>query len=402
MSTEAECISPLLLPPPTTENFKLAAAAIVAAGSTFRLTHGSSTSSSTPSSTRRPISKSDIDSMPTQNTTKADLSALDSVVIENSWQPLASAAGGGSRPTTPHSQTGVEVISNHVAMEITSLEAASSQENSHGNLVEEGLNFELFVAKYNYAGSTEIELPLKKGDQVSVLDKKESGWWQGVCRGKVGWFPASYVKPAPSGERQASEKVKPARAAMTGPQRMEEMLKSDTLEATGRNTQPFISDNIACFFFSLPPNLVLFHFLPLSPLSTIPCTEYRAVYPFSSEQKGDLQFSQGDCVFVYWAHDNGWWFGSSGSAQGWFPGTYVEVSTSNRCTYMYMYMCMYMYLLLLVNILFASPLELEALQHHLYTSQKEQLIIRELQKKLLSRSQLDCSPSLWQMKSWLL
>ena len=30
-------------------------------------------------------------------------------------------------------------------------------------------------------------------------------------------------------------------------------------------------------------------------------------------------------VLVYWAHDNGWWYGAAGSSQGWFPGSYVEV-----------------------------------------------------------------------------
>ena len=30
-------------------------------------------------------------------------------------------------------------------------------------------------------------------------------------------------------------------------------------------------------------------------------------------------------VLVYWGDENGWWFGAAGSAQGWFPESYVEV-----------------------------------------------------------------------------
>jgi hypothetical protein len=56
----------------------------------------------------------------------------------------------------------------------------------------------------------------------------------------------------------------------------------------------------------------------------VEATECRAIHTFSSGQEGDLQFVEGDSVLVYWAHSNGWWYGSSGSRQGWFPGTYVE------------------------------------------------------------------------------
>ena len=58
-------------------------------------------------------------------------------------------------------------------------------------------------------------------------------------------------------------------------------------------------------------------------------SEYRAVFSYESETQGDLQFSEGETVLVYWADENGWWFGSAGSAQGWFPGSYVEVRISD-------------------------------------------------------------------------
>lgn len=54
-------------------------------------------------------------------------------------------------------------------------------------------------------------------------------------------------------------------------------------------------------------------------------SEYRAVFAYESDTQGDLMFREGETVLVYWADDNGWWFGSAGSAQGWFPGSYVEV-----------------------------------------------------------------------------
>ena len=63
-------------------------------------------------------------------------------------------------------------------------------------------------------------------------------------------------------------------------------------------------------------------------------SEYRAVFTYKSETQGDLRFSEGEMVLVYWADENGWWFGSAGSAQGWFPGSYVEVRTATGiCTW---------------------------------------------------------------------
>ena len=38
-------------------------------------------------------------------------------------------------------------------------------------------------------------------------------------------------------------------------------------------------------------------------------------------------FNEGDTVLVYWGQDNGWWYGAIGGKQGWFPESYVEVST---------------------------------------------------------------------------
>lgn len=54
--------------------------------------------------------------------------------------------------------------------------------------------------------------------------------------------------------------------------------------------------------------------------------EYRSIFPFQSETEGDLVFAEGDTVLVYWAQDNGWWYGEVDTRQGWFPGSFVEVS----------------------------------------------------------------------------
>ena len=305
----------------SSENFSLAAAAIKAASNSFNERHLSMTrGKATPTRTRAAttLSKADINSTPAL-TAKFDVTLLDSVVIEN--QRHLSGSSGGSRPLTPREG---EPLTNHVSNE-TSQESSGSSELA--------VVLEAFLAKYNFTGGTEIELELRKGELVSVLEKTESGWWQGVSGGRVGWFPASYVKPAPAREKKVEggkvegEKVEGERGKKAeggkeaeaeggrgndGETRrygLPDNLKSEMVDATGE--------------FS--PSLI--------PHSLPPCTEYHAIHTFSSGSEGDLQFSEGDVVLVYWTHDNGWWYGFCSGRHGWFPGNYVEVNHSNFSVY---------------------------------------------------------------------
>ena len=208
------CTFVLLLP----ANFKLAAAAIVAASSSFSEHHRSLVSRSASKASRHrsatAISKTDITPV---------LTALDPAVAVESETQLSVNANSGSRSETPHNTSrGDDVITNHVGVE--SGNSQGSSDSSTGVV-----RLEPYIAKYNYAGSTDIELPLKKGEMVSVLEKASSGWWQGVCAGRVGWFPASYVKPAPLREKEEGGR----REEGSGLLRMEESMKSETVDATG-------------------------------------------------------------------------------------------------------------------------------------------------------------------------
>ena len=90
------------------------------------------------------------------------------------------------------------------------------------------LQADRYEAKYDFSGSTEIELPLKKGDIVSVIERAENGWWRGVCDGRVGWFPETYIKPLPRETHYDVPRV-------ASPPRMSEMMGegAEELEASG-------------------------------------------------------------------------------------------------------------------------------------------------------------------------
>eukprot|EP00118_Oscarella_pearsei_P024617 m.306437 g.306437 ORF g.306437 m.306437 type:complete len:214 (+) comp41233_c0_seq1:111-752(+) len=51
------------------------------------------------------------------------------------------------------------------------------------------------VALYDFQPMEDGELPLHKGDEITVTDQSDANWWKGCCHGKSGMFPKAYVKP---------------------------------------------------------------------------------------------------------------------------------------------------------------------------------------------------------------
>ncbi|CAH8597597.1 unnamed protein product [Schistosoma bovis] len=50
------------------------------------------------------------------------------------------------------------------------------------------------TAMYDYEAAENDELTFKAGEIITEVEKIDAGWWKGVCRNKVGLFPANYVK----------------------------------------------------------------------------------------------------------------------------------------------------------------------------------------------------------------
>ena len=48
------------------------------------------------------------------------------------------------------------------------------------------------IALYSYTGEVG-DLSFKEGDAIKVY-KDEGEWWEGICNGQQGLFPANYVK----------------------------------------------------------------------------------------------------------------------------------------------------------------------------------------------------------------
>lgn len=49
-------------------------------------------------------------------------------------------------------------------------------------------------ALYAFSSSEKSSLSFEKDDYIDVLSQLDSGWWDGWCNGKRGWFPSNYVQ----------------------------------------------------------------------------------------------------------------------------------------------------------------------------------------------------------------
>ncbi|NXK20465.1 HCLS1 protein, partial [Arenaria interpres] len=50
------------------------------------------------------------------------------------------------------------------------------------------------VALYDYQGDGDDEISFDPDDTITHIEMVDEGWWRGQCRGKMGLFPANYVK----------------------------------------------------------------------------------------------------------------------------------------------------------------------------------------------------------------
>ncbi|KAI7872904.1 ras guanine nucleotide exchange factor domain-containing protein [Spinellus fusiger] len=73
-------------------------------------------------------------------------------------------------------------------------------------------------ALYPYTSTDSTSLSFEKGAIIDVLAKLESGWWDGWCNKKRGWFPSNYVQGMPESPPSAPRPpLTPMPASMPDP-----------------------------------------------------------------------------------------------------------------------------------------------------------------------------------------
>jgi len=154
---------------------------------------------------------------------------------------------------------------------------------------------EKFIAKYDFQGNDQEDLPFTKGEILTILQKDEEQWWTAKdSKGKVGLVPRPYI-----------QKYDPE---------VEKRLKEH-----GHNIQPEYKD---------PTEIK-----PSHSVSPTPNGQHRKL-PADARviqrripnayDKTALKLEVGDIVKVTAMHLNGQWEGSVNGMKGFFPFTHVK------------------------------------------------------------------------------
>lgn len=134
------------------------------------------------------------------------------MIIENATKD--GSLSGGSRPDTPKSIRNNEIIANTQAED-----SENSQPDNDdieltkamlegGDLTEDKVfEAEKYSAKYDFSGTSDVELDFSSGSVILVIEKADNGWWRGIHKGQVGWFPETYVNPESLGKANLISKI---------------------------------------------------------------------------------------------------------------------------------------------------------------------------------------------------
>ncbi|XP_022081647.1 intersectin-1-like isoform X2 [Acanthaster planci] len=174
-----------------------------------------------------------------------------------------------------------------------------------GKILQDGVKAE---ALYDWEAKKDNHLSFQKGDILTVKEQQDL-WWLGELNGKQGWFPKTQVKQLPED--------KPAPAAATG---------LSVSIATG---------SVAAIASSLFGNVSSTTTSTVKPaISPTPgaaqpqqSEEYVTIFPYNSDEAGDLQFTAGETVTVT-KKDGEWLTGTIGDRQGIFPANCAQPKSS--------------------------------------------------------------------------
>ncbi|KAI9790332.1 MAG: hypothetical protein M1833_001951 [Piccolia ochrophora] len=60
-------------------------------------------------------------------------------------------------------------------------------------------------ALYDYEADDRTNLSFQQGDRIQVITQLGTGWWDGILRGRRGWFPSNYCAVVSENDRQAGD-----------------------------------------------------------------------------------------------------------------------------------------------------------------------------------------------------
>jgi hypothetical protein len=165
------------------------------------------------------------------------------------------------------------------------------------------------VALYSYTSTVPEDLTFSQGDVITIV-KAEGDWWTGAKDGRIGIFPANYVKKM---DAAVKKKTRAPPAPSSLPHSDSSKQKSyETSSLTRQSAQKLSAAGRK------------------PEIATVIAT-YQATGP---EQ---LSLQPGQLIDVRKKNPSGWWEGelqARGQKRriGWFPANYVKLLASSTCT----------------------------------------------------------------------
>ena len=206
----------------------------------------------------------------------------------------------------------------------------------------EGFNY---IVICDYCDRDNLNISLKEGAQVKVLEKRDSGWWYVQSSGAEGWAPSTYLTEKPKPKRpQPPSKVnippitarqqanRPPPARPSPPARPTNPPSGRRRGAAGppipsRGQKPTLPRKNN---FGSVENLRVKPAVALKQAHSIEnlisrTQYYYVIADFSDEMNEDtLEIKQGERIEVTKRDEGGWWLAKKGNQTGWVPSNYLE------------------------------------------------------------------------------
>jgi len=166
-----------------------------------------------------------------------------------------------------------------------------------------------YRALYDYEARNPDELAFKVNDIIMVHPSQdhEPGWLGGELAGKVGWFPEAFAERVLEGGDQTLQPI--AEVPENG---------SDSSSFHDASAAPAADGNGFQANFSETP-------APASSTGEQLNEACVSIYPYASDEPGDLTFEAGEYITVT-AKAGDWWTGTLNGRTGVFPFNYVEAA----------------------------------------------------------------------------
>ena len=170
-----------------------------------------------------------------------------------------------------------------------------------------------YRALYDYEARNPDELAFKVNDIIMVHPSQdhEPGWLGGELAGKVGWFPEAFAERVVEGSDQTLQPI--AEVPENG---SDSSSFQDAAASLGDQAAAADGNGFQANFSAEPASA------PAGEQLNEACV---SIYPYASDEPGDLTFEAGEYITVT-GKAGDWWTGTLNGRTGVFPFNYVEAA----------------------------------------------------------------------------